>query len=211
MMKHNNDHRNNNKVFASPKLVAKETSVGNSSCRVYYGAAAGAVPFMWESQPGTPKHTLSETSLPPLTPPPSYSVNTNPKHYSSSTIQRSGARAKALLDSIIPRALKFRKAGRNMSPTSSSVSWSSSSSSSWSSTSKGTQKPYNSVSRVPFGYDDEDEDEDIRRSGSPTSTLCFGIKRRGSEFVRSCSSVRKIKFAFMSIASHDQSRRDRTA
>ncbi|KAL6126824.1 hypothetical protein ACLB2K_074869 [Fragaria x ananassa] len=67
-MKHNNDHRNNNKVFASPKLVAKETSVANSSCRVYYGAAAGAVPFMWESQPGTPKHTLSETSLPPLTP-----------------------------------------------------------------------------------------------------------------------------------------------
>ncbi|KAL6128011.1 hypothetical protein ACLB2K_071372 [Fragaria x ananassa] len=145
MMKHNNDHRNNNKVFASPKLMAKEleTSAANSSCRVYYGATAGAVPFMWESQPGTPKHTLSETSLPPLTPPPSYSVNTNPKHYSSSTIQRSGARAKALLDSIIPRALKFRKAGRNMSLTSSSVLWSSSSSSSWSSTSsKGTQKRY---------------------------------------------------------------------
>ncbi|KAM5556819.1 hypothetical protein ABKV19_024287 [Rosa sericea] len=206
-MKHNDDHRN--KVFTSPKLMAKETSVANSSCRVYYGAAAGAVPFMWESQPGTPKHTLSKTSLPPLTPPPSYSFNTTPKH-SSSSMQRSGSRAKALLDSIFPRVLKWRKAARNMSP-SSSVSWSSSSSSSCSSTSsKGTQKRY-SVSRVPFGYDDEDEDEDLTRSGSPTSTLCFGIERRGSDYFRGCNSVRKIKFASMSIASRDQSRRGRTA
>ncbi|KAL6128012.1 hypothetical protein ACLB2K_071373 [Fragaria x ananassa] len=75
----------------------------------------------------------------------------------------------------------------------------------------GTLIRYNSVSRMPFGYDDEDEDEDLRMSRSPTSTLCFGIKRRGSEYLRSCSSVRKIKFAFMSIASHDQSRRVNTA
>lgn len=209
MMKHNDDHKNN--LFTSNKLVSKETSVANSSCRVYYGAAAGAVPFMWESQPGTPKHTLSETSLPPLTPPPSYSVNATPKHSSSSTIQRSGSRAKALLDSIFPRALKSRKASWNMSPLS-SVSWSSSSSSSWSSSSsKGTHKSY-SVSRMPFGYDDEeDEDEDLRRSGSPTSTLCFGIKRTGSDYFRGCNSVRKIKSAFLSIASHDQSCRGRTA
>lgn len=55
------------------RLISKETSIVNSSCRVYYGEAA-AVPFEWESQPGTPKHTLSETTLPPLTPPPSYST-----------------------------------------------------------------------------------------------------------------------------------------
>ncbi|KAK1409289.1 hypothetical protein QVD17_35815 [Tagetes erecta] len=47
---------------------------GESSFRLlYYGSAsAGSVPFMWESQPGTPKHALAESSLPPLTPPPSY-------------------------------------------------------------------------------------------------------------------------------------------
>ncbi|XP_059654834.1 uncharacterized protein LOC132301611 [Cornus florida] len=51
----------------------------NPSFRVYYGVS-GAVPFMWESQPGTPKHTSCDTSLPPLTPPPSYyfnNINTN--------------------------------------------------------------------------------------------------------------------------------------
>jgi hypothetical protein len=60
------------KIF--PRLLSKETSLANSSCRVlYYGGASGAVPFTWESQPGTPKHTLSDqASLPPLTPPPSY-------------------------------------------------------------------------------------------------------------------------------------------
>ncbi|KAI3705001.1 hypothetical protein L1987_75231 [Smallanthus sonchifolius] len=47
--------------------------VGESFRVLYYGsAAAGSVPFMWESQPGTPKHALTESSLPPLTPPPSY-------------------------------------------------------------------------------------------------------------------------------------------
>uniref|UniRef100_A0A0D9WD77 Uncharacterized protein n=1 Tax=Leersia perrieri TaxID=77586 RepID=A0A0D9WD77_9ORYZ len=43
------------------------------SFRVYYGvASAGSVPFMWESQPGTPKSSPSMAALPPLTPPPSY-------------------------------------------------------------------------------------------------------------------------------------------
>ncbi|KAD1040242.1 hypothetical protein R6Q59_014338 [Mikania micrantha] len=47
--------------------------VGESFRVLYYGsAAAGSVPFMWESHPGTPKHALTESSLPPLTPPPSY-------------------------------------------------------------------------------------------------------------------------------------------
>lgn len=47
--------------------------VGESFRLLYYGSAsAGSVPFMWESQPGTPKHALTESSLPPLTPPPSY-------------------------------------------------------------------------------------------------------------------------------------------
>ena len=54
------------------RLLSKENSVANPSFRVYYGGNSGAIPFMWESQPGTPKHTFSEASIPPLAPPPSY-------------------------------------------------------------------------------------------------------------------------------------------
>ncbi|KAK8651479.1 hypothetical protein V6N13_141080 [Hibiscus sabdariffa] len=54
------------------RLMSKETSMANSSSRIYYGGASVAVPFMWESHPGTPKHPANHTCLPPLTPPPSY-------------------------------------------------------------------------------------------------------------------------------------------
>ncbi|CAG7867469.1 unnamed protein product [Brassica rapa] len=37
----------------------------------YYGGSSAAVPFKWESQPGTPRQRHSPVS-PPLTPPPSY-------------------------------------------------------------------------------------------------------------------------------------------
>ncbi|KAJ4704284.1 Alkylated DNA repair protein [Melia azedarach] len=59
------------------RLLSKENSSANPSFRVYYGGGAGAVPFLWESRPGTPKCALSETSLPPLTPPPSYYSNSD--------------------------------------------------------------------------------------------------------------------------------------
>ncbi|KAG9156179.1 hypothetical protein Leryth_015586 [Lithospermum erythrorhizon] len=69
------------KTFAS--LLSKDQASeiinhqrGESSFRVmYYGGATGSIPFLWESQPGTPKHALfcdTSYSLPPLTPPPSY-------------------------------------------------------------------------------------------------------------------------------------------
>ena len=59
------------------KMLSKEAaatlSVSVPSFRVYYGvASAGSVPFLWESQPGTPKSSPSAAALPPLTPPPSY-------------------------------------------------------------------------------------------------------------------------------------------
>ncbi|KAM0907123.1 hypothetical protein ACQ4PT_016340 [Festuca glaucescens] len=63
------------------RLLTKESSLANPSFR-YYGAGPGAVPFGWESQPGTPKDcascriTLSSSSaaadVPAITPPPSY-------------------------------------------------------------------------------------------------------------------------------------------
>uniref|UniRef100_A0A7N0TGT7 Structure-specific endonuclease subunit SLX1 homolog n=1 Tax=Kalanchoe fedtschenkoi TaxID=63787 RepID=A0A7N0TGT7_KALFE len=44
----------------------------SSALESYHVGARAAVPFLWESQPGTPKHRLRQAPLPPLTPPPSY-------------------------------------------------------------------------------------------------------------------------------------------
>ncbi|XP_052156819.1 uncharacterized protein LOC127774590 [Oryza glaberrima] len=58
------------------RLLTKESSQGNPSFR-YYGAGTGAVPFVWESHPGTPKVDASSPfaeagGVPAITPPPSY-------------------------------------------------------------------------------------------------------------------------------------------
>ncbi|CAO2177731.1 unnamed protein product [Urochloa humidicola] len=62
------------------RLLTKESSAsaGNLSYR-YYWAEPGAVPFVWESQPGTPKDAArmaaaaaAAGALPAITPPPSY-------------------------------------------------------------------------------------------------------------------------------------------
>ncbi|KAL6977533.1 hypothetical protein U1Q18_026332 [Sarracenia purpurea var. burkii] len=77
---------NNNKFFSSLSST-KEISKGEPSFRIlYYGGATGAVPFTWESRPGTPKHPSSDTSLRPLTPPPSYHFSS---HKSKSMQKRS--------------------------------------------------------------------------------------------------------------------------
>ncbi|OAY81067.1 hypothetical protein ACMD2_18898 [Ananas comosus] len=63
--------KQDNKFYS--KLLSKENSSCNNSFRVYFGVASGSVPFLWESEPGTPKDTLptkSKTST-PITPPPS--------------------------------------------------------------------------------------------------------------------------------------------
>jgi hypothetical protein len=62
------------------RLLTRESSVGNPPSFRYYGAGTGAVPFLWESQPGTPKDAYSSRTmltaaaavLPVITPPPSY-------------------------------------------------------------------------------------------------------------------------------------------
>lgn len=138
------------------RILSKESSVANASCRVYYGVAPGAVPFIWESQPGTPKNTISTTSLPPLTPPPSYLYNQkkNPikKHPRPS-----------LLHNIFPR-LTLRKS--LVSPSSSS-SYSFSSSSPISSPSKSSNQSFSSR-----------REEDCLPNRSPTSPACFGCSGR---------------------------------
>ncbi|KAG4920170.1 hypothetical protein AAZX31_18G020700 [Glycine max] len=112
------------------RLMAKETTTPNSSSRIfYYGETSVAVPFTWEAQPGTPKHPLSETSLPPLTPPPSYFSNKKSHNAKS----RNYSKASNIFSSILPRRVGSRNS-HPVSPASSSwsLSSSSSSSSSWS-------------------------------------------------------------------------------
>ncbi|CAO2166861.1 unnamed protein product [Urochloa humidicola] len=85
------------------RLLTKESSAsaGNLSFR-YYWAEPGAVPFVWESQPGTPKDAAlmaaASGPLPAITPPPSYLLRHNGggRHQAARHDQRmSGARASA--------------------------------------------------------------------------------------------------------------------
>jgi Protein of unknown function (DUF688) len=107
------------------KLLTREaiSELSNPSFRVYYGKASGSVPFLWESQPGTPKHPSTTTAstkdqhvFPPLTPPPSYFS------YSESSSKKK-TKSHNLLHIILPK-LNLRRLN------SSYRSWSSSSCSS---------------------------------------------------------------------------------
>ncbi|XP_010937980.1 uncharacterized protein [Elaeis guineensis] len=178
------------------RLLSKESSPANSSFRVYYGVASGSVPFLWESQPGTPKSTIPTTTLPPLTPPPSY--------YSSptSTISKKSSKSK-LIHTILPKLTTLRK---DHAPPSPSVSLSSSPASSSSSSlfsplgSTGThQRRRSSSSRLSFSSPGEDEESD---DGSPTSTLCFRVRRGATGRLRGCHSFVNIKNTLLSIVDH---------
>ncbi|XP_021824775.1 vitellogenin-A2 [Prunus avium] len=197
--------------YLSSKLVSKEeASMANASCRVYYGEAAGAIPFMWESQPGTPKHPSSQSSLPPLTPPPSYSTTQpNPKRTHKITSKSK------FLDTIFPRLRSSRKMLKPppslSSASSSSSSWSSSSSSSNYSSSSSASSLRNKGARKFYHKYEEDYDEHDHhesKSGSPTSALCFGGKRRSANMngIRGCYSMKNIRFGFLSIVNYESGR-----
>jgi len=150
------------------RLMAKEATTPNSSSRIfYYGETSVAVPFTWEAQPGTPKHPLSETSLPPLTPPPSYFSNSHNSKGRSS-------KASSMFSSILPRLVGQRKSHHESPPTSSRSPSSSSSSSSWS-------LPYHSSSSPSSSMRDKDRGLEGR---SPSFSQ--PLKRKCSNGFRGC-------------------------
>ncbi|KAM0889161.1 hypothetical protein ACQ4PT_027893 [Festuca glaucescens] len=131
------------KVFSVSRLLTRDSSASAApSFRVYYGvASAGAVPFLWESQPGTPKKdAASDAAMPPLTPPPSYYAAA--KEDSRSRKAGGGGKKVGILGFILPRfAMARRRTRPSGSPTSSFSSVSSSSATSTFSSFRGTQLP----------------------------------------------------------------------
>ncbi|KAB5512902.1 hypothetical protein DKX38_029930 [Salix brachista] len=180
-------NQDDKKVFS--KRLARDFTVSNLNTEDYHVGASVAVPFTWESQPGTPKIMFRENPLPPLTPPPSYSYK-NPKR-AAKKFSKSN-----ILDSIFPKC-SSRKANLPVSPAASSSSSSSKLSSSWSarysvpssparfSKARGSSHGISSSTRRYFDsrktmldhLDDQDRDNEC---GSPVSTLCFGFGRGGS-------------------------------
>uniref|UniRef100_A0A6N2KJ75 Uncharacterized protein n=1 Tax=Salix viminalis TaxID=40686 RepID=A0A6N2KJ75_SALVM len=153
------------------RLLSKESSMANPSFRVYYGGVSVGVPFVWESQPGTPKYTFCENTLPPLTPPPSYHTNSDKKtikkHSRSSFLHLLFSRNNIKKSNVSTSAT-------NLSLTPSSASWSSLNSSSLL-----TPRKYHERSRFSSRGSSFDsrvfEDVEESHMGSPTSTLVLWL------------------------------------
>lgn len=140
-----------------------------------------AVPFVWESQPGTPKHSHSlslshHPSLPPLTPPPSFY---NHGTLCKKPIKKNPSRSK-LVRFLFPKL--------NLDSSSSSLSLSSSSYSSSSDSSRVNVVPGNGRRRRRrflscdssvhlWGNGEDDDDDGVGVRGSTSSRFCFGIRR----------------------------------
>ncbi|KAI3519695.1 hypothetical protein L1887_08910 [Cichorium endivia] len=174
--------------------------VGESSFRVlYYGAAsAGSVPFMWESQPGTPKHALTESSLRPLTPPPSYHQFT-PKYNSSMQMIKHSSTSSGFLRAIFlssSRKRNTKAAALPSSFSSCSISSSSSSSSSQSTPMRKTDG-WRRTSVLKLELEEDRGDEEVASGGgSPTSTLCLGGGFKDGY------RIKKVKKAMLSFVRH---------
>lgn len=142
------------------KLVSKETSIANPSFR----GVSVAVPFKWETQPGTPKHKLfpDHSSLPPtLTPPPSF-YSQNP-----ATSSKKHSKAK-LLNILFLRMMHFKKGTTQITMSPSSPSSLSSSSNI---PSKGNSKRRRLLSMGSV-FDDDFRVSTVPKSFSK-SLLCF--------------------------------------
>lgn len=168
-------------TMASRLLSKDPSSVSNPSFRVYYGvASAGSVPFLWESAPGTPKNSISNTTLPPLTPPPSYYSNkgaakTKFSKSQSSKKLLSSSKPASFVQSIFP---KLRRS--HTMPLRSSTSAQPSKDGAQVQCTRGRNRllasPRSSFSSSSRG----DDDDDGGAASSPTSTLCFRTRQSGS-------------------------------
>ncbi|THU65454.1 hypothetical protein C4D60_Mb05t03800 [Musa balbisiana] len=153
------------------RLLSKEDDASLSttpSFSVYDGVAPGSVPFVWESQPGTPKPTavaLAEP-LPPINPPPSsyfHPVLRKAKLVSKKRRVKPSSRF-TFLDTL------FRKLTPRESP-SSPVS------SSFTSSPFSRLESPRSRRRSSFSSKGDEEEEEDVGDGSTRSILCFRLQR----------------------------------
>ncbi|XP_058747972.1 uncharacterized protein LOC131620817 isoform X2 [Vicia villosa] len=157
----------NKNMMCLDKQLQRQLS-NNISNEDYHGNKFASIPFVWESQPGTPKHRSNAHSLPPLTPPPSYFQNASKKP--------TKPKKNFFLQTFFPKRASKKSCDLDPSPTSSNfVSYSSSSSSSSLSLSSPRPTSY-SVPCSPMIHSrkgEEDEDlYDVSRSD-----VCFGNVR----------------------------------
>lgn len=163
----------------SSRRLSNEMSIHHSSVvEVYYGGAPVAVPFKWESQPGTPRVRFRETPLPPLTPPPSFLFN------SPTTPSKKNSKPKGgILHAVFPRLTSTRKNQNSpLSSTSSSESSSLFPPSSYSDSASSIYIRQNHMESRRKSFEDQD------RPKSPVSTLCFRIRRRATPQRHMCKS-----------------------
>lgn len=138
---------------------------------VYYTGSPVGVPFLWESEPGTPKIKSRPSRLlvvPPLTPPPSFQ--------SSPVSAKSAAKKHSKNNLVISSALLLPKLNLKMAQSHKSPSRSTSSTPNRSSCSsplssgRMKQRGVSDSRRMSFDSRIEEDDE----CESPVSTLCFG-------------------------------------
>ncbi|KAI3447844.1 hypothetical protein Pfo_004509 [Paulownia fortunei] len=184
------------------RLLSKESSKSNSSFRVYYGDVSCGVPFIWETRPGTPKHTFCDNSnIPPLTPPPSYHTNINLNDSS-----KKHSRSKLLLHTLLRRMNPKKAHLASSTSSSSSLSSLSCSLSSRSSFCDPMMTPTYVRRRRRFsswgGSSFDERAMDDHRDKVCPSRLCFGIGKDNGERVQGGSSVLILKKALLSIVGH---------
>ncbi|EEE53930.1 hypothetical protein OsJ_00509 [Oryza sativa Japonica Group] len=182
------------KVFS--KLLSRESAAAAPSFRVYYGvASAGSVPFLWESQPGTPKNAMSDAVLPPLTPPPSY--------YTAGKVSAGGGgggggrkygKHGILRLFVLPQdQAAGEAAGRStQSPTCSSMR---------------SLQGHGGGGRA-FG-DDDDDDDDGGDDDMAASTACFRVRHESFRAIKNCRVAMTVRSAISSVARRRRRRRTR--
>ncbi|TVU17387.1 hypothetical protein EJB05_33420, partial [Eragrostis curvula] len=187
------------------KMLSKEAAaqLAVPSFRVYYSvASAGAVPFLWESQPGTPKNdSPSAAALPPLTPPPSYYTSGGGKGAGAGGRSSKKRRGAGTIFSFL------RRPGRSTTPTTPCVS-TSTSSSSWSSTSSSSSSAMSPVFAVARSSPPADGSRGgLRRTFSAgeddadAEAPCFGMEPECCErgMVKGCSVVGAVRNALATV------------
>ncbi|XP_048540319.1 uncharacterized protein LOC125519585 [Triticum urartu] len=192
-----NQQQGSTKLYS--RMLSKDVAIAVPSFRVYYGvASAGSVPFLWESQPGTPKSSPSAAALPPLTPPPSYYAAGGKGGSKRGGAGGSGRRWPGGVIAL------FRRPRRRTSPcSSSSISWSSSSSTA------SSMSPVFTVQSSPFAargsagahrraFSAGDVFED---AAAPSS--CFGTDREcDRRVVKGCGVAVAVRNALATVVGH---------